>query len=92
MMGLVAGAFGLLSGALGRSALQRWREPPSKKIWLALHIQLMCGAFSAALTAFFVLQLQGLLGSFDWVLWIAPVLVMNRYAARALKRRGLEGD
>jgi hypothetical protein len=51
---------------------------------------MMTGAFAAALTAFLAIQLSGRLGSFEWVVWVAPTLLMSRYAAFETQRRGLD--
>jgi hypothetical protein len=90
IMGLVSAGFGLLGVVLLRGTWQRWKVPPSKQQWLATHIGMMTGAFAAALTAFFAVQLSGHLGGFEWVVWVAPTLFMVRYGAYETKRRGLE--
>ena len=51
---------------------------------------MMLGAFSAAVTAFLVVQLNGHLGGFEWVAWVAPTVIIWRYGADETKRRGLE--
>ena len=89
-MGLVCLGFGLLGALMVRSFWQRQKNPPTKPQWLALHIHMMAGAFSAALTAFFAIQLSGHIGGFEWVVWVAPSLIMSRYATNECKRRGLE--
>jgi hypothetical protein len=89
-MGLVCAGFGLLGFFLLRGVWQRWKTPPSKQQWLALHIGMMIGAFSATLTAFLAVQFSGHLGGFEWVVWVAPTLLMSRYGAYETKRRGLE--
>jgi hypothetical protein len=50
---------------------------------------MMLGAFSAAVTAFLAIQLSGHVGGFEWVIWVAPTLLMSRYGAYEAKRRGL---
>ena len=92
MMGLALLGFGVLGVVLSKGAYQRWKTPPPRKAWLALHIQMMCGAFAAALTAFFALQLSGSLGSFEWLLWVAPTVMMSLYASREVKARNLETE
>ena len=89
IMGLVCIGFGLLGVLFVRSARQRWINPPSKPQWLRLHIRMMTGAFSAALTAFLALQLSGHMGGFEWVVWVAPTLLMSRYGTYETERRGL---
>ena len=88
-MGLVCAGFGLLGAVLVRQAWRRWQAPPPKPRWLAIHIGMMTGAFGAALTAFLALQFSGRLGSYEWVLWIAPTVIMSRYAAYETRHRGL---
>jgi len=90
LLGLVCAGFGLLGVVLMRGTWQRWKTPPSKQQWLVVHIGMMTGAFAAALTAFFAIQLSGHLGGFEWVLWVAPTLIMTRYGAYETKRRGLK--
>ena len=92
VMGLVCIGFGVLGGFLMLGSRQRWKSPPSKPQWLAVHISMMTGAFSAALTAFLAIQFSGHLGGFEWVVWVAPTLLMARYASQEKRRRGLEGD
>jgi hypothetical protein len=89
VMGLVCAGFGLLGVLLLRGTWQRWKTPPPKEQWLAVHIGMMIGAFSAALTAFLAVQFSGHLGGFEWVIWVAPTLIMTRYGAYETKRRGL---
>jgi len=83
VMGLVCSGFGLLGVLLVHADWKRWRIPPKKEAWLALHIDMMTGAFSAALTAFLVIQFSEALGGLEWIVWVAPVIVMSRYAAHA---------
>ena len=90
VMGFVCIGFGLLGVFLLRGTWQRLRTPPPKQQWLAVHIGMMVGAFSAALTAFLAVQLSGHLGGFEWVVWVAPTLLMSRYGAFETKRLGLE--
>jgi hypothetical protein len=88
-MGLVCVGFALLGGGLVRGTWKRWKAPLSKQQWLAVHIGMMMGAFSAAVTAFLAIQLSGHLGGFEWVVWVAPTVLMSRYGAYETKRRGL---
>ena len=90
VMGLVCIGFGLLGVFLLRGTWQRWKAPPSKQQWLSVHIGMMLGAFSAAVTAFLAVQFSGHLGGFEWVVWVAPTLIISRYGAYETKRRGLE--
>lgn len=89
-LGLVCVGFGLLGVGLVRGAWKRWKEAPPRSRWLAVHIGMMTGAFSAALTAFLAIQLSGRIGGFEWIVWVAPTLLMSRYGAYETKRRGLE--
>jgi hypothetical protein len=86
---LVCVGFALLGGGLVRGTWKRWKAPLSKQQWLAVHIGMMMGAFSAAVTAFLAIQLSGHLGGFEWVVWVAPTVLMSRYGAYETKRRGL---
>lgn len=88
-MGLVCAGFGLLGAVLLRGEWQRWKTPLSKQQWMALHVDMMTGAFSAALTAFLAIQLSGHLGGFEWLLWVGPALLMSRYTGYEKKRRRL---
>ena len=92
VMGLVCVGFGLLGVRLVWEAGQRWKTSPPRSAWLGLHIRMMLGAFSAALTAFLALQFSGHLGRFEWVLWVAPTLILSRFGAYELKRRGLHNE
>ena len=89
LLGLVCVGFAALGASLGRASLQRFRETPPRSRWLAAHIGLMSGAFAAALTAFFAVQLSGRIGSWEWVVWVAPTVLMMRWARREEERRGL---
>lgn len=90
IMGLVCVGFGLLGFALLRGTWKRWRTPPSRQQWLKVHIDMMLGAFSAAVTAFLAIQFSGHLGGFEWVVWVAPTVIISRYGSYETKRRGLE--
>ena len=90
VMGLVCVGFGLLAASLVRATRRRWNAPPSKPEWLAVHIHMMLGAFSAAVTAFLAIQLSGRIGGFEWVVWVAPTVLLSRYGTREARRRGLE--
>ena len=90
LMGFVCVGFGLLGLYLLRGAWQRWKAPPPKQQWLEVHIGMMLGAFSAAVTAFLAVQLSGHLGGFEWMVWVAPTLIIWRYGSYEAKRRGLE--
>ena len=85
-MALVLLAFGLLGIGLVREARKRWKTTPTQPELLRTHIQLMCGAFSAALTAFVVLQLESIAGGMQWILWIAPSIFMAQVGKRAVQR------
>lgn len=90
VMGLVCVGFALLAASLVWASRNRWKAPPSKPEWLAVHIRMMLGAFSAAVTAFLAIQLSGRLGGFEWVVWVAPTLLLSRYGSYEARRRGLE--
>ncbi len=85
-MALVLLAFGVLGIVLSRATWKRWKTHPSPKELLRAHIGMMCGAFSAALTAFVVQQLEEYAGSQQWVLWIAPSFIMTWVGQRATRR------
>lgn len=89
LMGLVAGGFGFLGISLCKSAWKRLNSPMERSLWLVTHIRMMTGAFSAALTAFFAIQFSGNLGGFEWVVWVAPTVIMMKIGEREIKRRGL---
>ena len=82
-------AFAWLAGSLLRAASQRWRRQVSRKEWLAVHIGHMSGALGAAVTAAGVVNLEGVFGSMQWVLWVAPTAVSALWARRVLRARGL---
>jgi hypothetical protein len=88
-MGLVCAGFGCLGLGLARDTWRRRRTPPHQREWLIVHIDLMTGAFSAALIAFLVLQFTGQVGGLEWLLWVGPVLAMWWYAGYEKKRRAL---
>ena len=88
-MGLVAGGFGLLGISLCKGAWKRLNSPMERRQWLVTHISMMTGAFSAALTAFFAIQFSGKLGGFEWVVWVAPTVIMMKIGEWETKRRGL---
>ena len=92
MMGVVCIAFAALGLGLARGSVQRLRGPASRKVWMKAHIGLMSGAFSAALTAFLAIQLSGRIGSWEWVVWVAPGVLMMGWARRQEKQRGLAGS
>ena len=88
-MGVVCIGFAVLAGFVMRGTVQRLRNPPPRSRWLEAHIGLMSGAFSAAVTAFFAVQFSGRLGSWEWVVWVAPTVLMMTWARREEARRGL---
>ena len=88
-LGLVCFGFGGLGALLVGAAVGRWRSPPEPRGWLAVHIGLMCGAFSAALTTVLAIQLSGHVDGYEWVLWVTPAVVMSLYGQRELRSRGL---
>ena len=88
-MGWICVAFAVLGGALIRGSVTRLRGDIPRPQWLVAHIGLMSGAFGAALTALAAVQLEGLLGGFDWVIWVAPTVVMGFFARTQEKRMGL---
>jgi len=92
LLGLVCVGFGVLGLVLVRGAWRRWQSPPSPKEWLALHIAMMMGAFSAALTAFLAIQISGKVGNLEWVVWVAPAIVMSILAQRQVRARGLDTE
>lgn len=92
IMGLVCVGFGLLGAAPLRDTWKRWRTTPSRQQWLKVHVDMMLGAFSAAVTAFLAIQLSGHLGGFEWVVWVAPTVIISRYGSYETKRRGLENS
>ena len=91
-MGLVCVGFGLLGAVLLRDTRKRWKTPPSRQQWLKVHLDMMLGAFSAAVTAFLAIQFSGHLGGFEWAIWVAPTLLLSRYGAYETKQRGLEAS
>jgi len=88
-LGAVCLAFAVLGLLLVRAVRGRWREPPAPQVWLVVHIGMMCGAFSAALTAVLAVQFSGRLGGMEWVLWVAPSVAMQIVAQKQMKARGL---
>lgn len=90
LMGGVLVGFGLFALLLARGSHVRGRAALAPSAYLALHIRFMCGAFSAALTAFLALQLSGKVGGWEWVVWVLPVVLMNQYGAREVRKRGLD--
>jgi len=82
-------AFAALAGVLVRAAVRRWRSEVSKKQWLAVHIGHMTGALGAAITAAAVVNLEGLFGPLQWILWVGPTVIGSLWAQRAMRARGL---
>ena len=91
-LGLVCVGFGILGVVLVKAAWHRWKTPPSANGWLAIHIGMMMGAFSAAVTAFVAIQFSGKVGNLEWVIWVAPSVVMSVLSKREVKRRGLQSQ
>lgn len=89
ILGLVCVGFGVLGILLINGARKRWKHPPTAKEWLALHISMMTGGFGAALTAFVAVQFSGKVGGYEWIIWIAPSIVMSLYGSREIRNRGL---
>lgn len=89
MLGAVCIAFAILGGVLVRGSRSRLGGQTSRNGWLAAHIGLMSGAFSAAVTAFFAVQFSGRIGGLEWILWVAPTVVMMVWSGRQTKRMGL---
>jgi len=87
LLGLVCVGFGVLGVLLVKAAWTRWKEPPSPEGWLAVHIGMMTGAFSAALTAFVAIQFSGKVGNLEWMLWIAPSVLMSIWSKRQVRSR-----
>jgi hypothetical protein len=88
-LGAVCLVFAGLSTVLLWAAVGRWRVEVARKQWLAVHIGHMSGALGAAITAAGVVNLEGLLGSFQWVLWVAPTVISTVWGQRAIRSRGL---
>ena len=89
LMGCALLFFGWLGISLSYAAYKRWNMSMEPKRWLVIHIQLMTGSLSAAITAFVVLQFSGKVGSFEWLLWIAPTLFMIQVGKREIHKRNL---
>ncbi|MEI6947400.1 hypothetical protein V9K67_09430 [Paraflavisolibacter sp. H34] len=82
--GLVPFTFG--SVCLAHGLMDIWGyfvRPGDKQHWLLTHGARMGGSFAAALTAFIVVNFS--LGSFTWVLWILPGLLVGVWIGRLLK-------
>ena len=89
-IGLVCVAFGGIGILLVHGTRKLWKAPPDPKGWLVHHITMMTGgAFSAAFTAFAAAQLSGHVGQFEWIVWVAPSVIMSGYVKREIKRRKL---
>ncbi|MCO4747664.1 MAG: hypothetical protein KC912_22905 [Proteobacteria bacterium] len=86
---LVCLAFSGLAAVLLTAAVKRWRRDVSRPEWLAVHIGHMSGALGAAVTAASVVNLEGLFGSMQWVLWVGPTLISTVLGQRAIRARGL---
>ena len=78
-------AFTALGWTLGWQAWRRWSMDLTAKQWLDVHIGHMSGALGAAVTAAAVVNLEGLVGGFEWVLWIAPTVVSTGWAQRVMR-------
>lgn len=86
----VCGVFAVLALVLVRGAVGRWREGEvSRDRWLAVHIGHTAGALGAAVTAAAIVNLEGVFGSLQWVLWVGPTLVSTVWARAVMRRRGL---
>ena len=85
-MGVVCIGFGSLGLYLVNLARKRWGTSVPRSGWLAIHIGMMTGAFGAALTAFVAVQLSGRVGSYEWVVWVLPSIVMVTYGQSQIRR------
>jgi hypothetical protein len=47
---------------------------------------MMSGAFSAALTAFVVINFADALGRHEWMAWVVPVLLMIAFSTRKIRQ------
>jgi uncharacterized membrane protein len=82
MVPLSFGVFCLLSGV--KDIRRFYKRPANKQHWLFTHGGRMGGAFAATVTAFIVVNVQ--IGSFTWLLWILPGVLIGMWTARILKR------
>lgn len=79
---LTFGIFCLISGY--KDTRRFFRRPIDKQHWFFTHGGRMGGAFAATVTAFIVVNLQ--IGSFTWLLWILPGVLIGTWIGAILSR------
>lgn len=68
--------FGYIITGMARQDLVSFRGAPfNKRWWWYYHMDRMCGAYIATVTALMVQTVSPRLGDIGWVTWIAPALI-----------------
>jgi hypothetical protein len=92
MFGFVTLTFGCISIWMAYKDLTKFKYPPAEKLhWIESHGMRMAGAYTSAVTAFIVVNINT---SWQWVLWILPTFIIipmakqivNRYIKKPLKK------
>ncbi|HYH15428.1 MAG TPA: hypothetical protein VD794_09410 [Flavisolibacter sp.] len=78
---LTFGIFCLLNGLMDIRSF--FVPPKDKQHWLITHGSRMGGSFAATVTAFIVVNFS--IGSFTWVLWVLPGVLVGIWIRRAIK-------
>ena len=83
MFAVVPAVFGTISGYLAYQGYRNFTHPPAgKKYWIRSHAIRMTGAFTAAVTAFLVVNVQL---EPNWVLWLLPTALITPLGLFQLK-------
>ena len=84
MWGMVPLSFGVFCFLSGVKDIRRfYKRPANKQHWFFTHGARMGGAFAATVTAFIVVNVH--IGSFSWLLWILPGVLIGLWTGRILK-------
>jgi uncharacterized membrane protein len=84
MFGMVTLTFGGLSTWMGYKDFAKFKYPPTQKLhWLESHGMRMAGAYTSAVTAFIVVNIDS---PYQWVFWILPTFIIIPIAQRIVNR------
>lgn len=83
--GLVPLAFGISCCLNSTGDIRSYFHPhKDKRYWIKTHGARMGGSFAATITAFVVVNFS--LGSYTWILWILPGVLIGIWISRTIKR------